>query len=763
MFTKNMKKYIFIVCLLLTASGLTHASTTDGTIAFDYRDAPHAKFQFHFTRELIALAGTTAPFNTVSDIYIRTYETEAGIFDRFVQYYGKTVKAENWQSLQEDNGVHLYVLEVSSAQSSQSDKAISGIFAVVESDTDVHLLNIVGSIPPQQIGQLLASLGQIGIEIGALKSLDAQTFQRFEVPPKPMTPPTLLRTTGKQPNFFSVKFSTKRDASKFGFSFSRSHNATLHGQWSYYGHPIEQIHIRSDSKERIAQIRQALEKEATDIESVMESLPSVNTSGYKKKLIVHTSERLAMISVGHIPDHKNEPFMLAKQFRTSEGEPIHEIRIRGHRDTHLKDVRKALEKGPEDIEKAIRALPSEISGLETARLRIEGEGTQRTVIVTIVEQPLPSHFYFDRSPWVGFNRVTGWELGARFDSGFRKEKHPNTSYNISAPSEFQGDDLSKFFGRVGYGFGTKQFYYRVGGRAAWGEPDSWHLGLTTQLQRTPSVIAPELFPFYDDTGMTILRVLGVPDHQNYYFREGLEVALQWRPIRQRHSFKLSLLAESHDSIEKSTDWHFFNWQSKSKARENPGVTPGRMRSVLFKYDYSTRHDFLGWHNTLLAEHSNTAIGSDFDFTRYQLHLRYAHPLGSHRIRTRAVGSFSTAPLPIQRQFAIGGPGLLNGYPLYAFAGDRGFLFNIEFLFHLPALINWKNVLEFPDVALFLVPFLDAGQAWNASEAKYTFEPKSNAGIGLQLGETDFILRFNISKAFEADPGIRFNTAWFYSF
>ncbi|MYB94306.1 BamA/TamA family outer membrane protein [Candidatus Poribacteria bacterium] len=763
MSTTSMKKYIFIVLLLLIASGLTHASTTDGTIAFDYPDAPHAKFQFHFTRELIALAGTTAPFNTVSDIYFRTYDAEAGIFDRFVQYYGETLKAKNWQSLQEDNGVHLYVLEGSSAQNSQSDKAISGIFAVVESDSDVYLLNIVGNIPPQQIRQLLTNLGQIGIEISALKSLEAQMFQRFEKPPKPMSAPTLLRTTGKQPDFFRVAFSTKKEPSRFGFSFSRSHNATRHGQWRYYGHPIEQIQIRSDSKERIAQISQALEKGSTDIEAVIESLPSVNTSGYKKKLIVHTSERLAMISVGHIPDHKNEPFMLAKRFRTSEGEPIHEIRIRGHQDIHLKDVRKALEKGPEDIEKAIGALPSEISGLEAARLRIEGEGAQRTAIVTIVEQPLPSRFYFDRSPWIGFNRVTGWELGARIDSGFRKGKRPNTSYNISVPSEFRGDMLSKFFGRVGYGFGNKQFYYRVGSRVTWGEPDSWYLGLTLQYYRATSVIAPELFPFYDDTDMTILRVLGMPDHQNYYLREGDEVALQWRPIRQRHSFKLARLAESHDSLQKSTDWHFFNWRSKSEVRENPAVTPGRMRSFLFKYDYSTRHNFLGWHNTFFVEHSDTAIGSDFDFTRYQLHLRYAHPVGRHQIRTRAVGSFSTAPLPIQRQFIIGGPGLLNGYPLYAFAGDRGFLFNIEYLFHLPALPNWKNVLEFSDVPLFLVLFLDAGQAWNASEEKYVFEPKSNAGIGLQLGETDFILRFNVSKAFEADQGIRFNTAWFYSF
>ena len=144
---------------------------------------------------------------------------------------------------------------------------------------------------------------------------------------------------------------------------------------------------------------------------------------------------------------------------------------------------------------------------------------------------------------------------------------------------------------------------------------------------------------------------------------------------------------------------------------------------------------------------------------YAMHIRSVD-IGSV---PRAVGSFSSAPLPIQRQFAIGGPGLLNGYPLYAFAGDQGFLFNIEYFFRLPASMNWRNVLKFSDTVLFLVLFMDAGQVWNASAEKYIFEPKRNSGIGLQLGETDFILRFNISKAFEADQGSRFNTAWFYSF
>ena len=248
-----------------------------------------------------------------------------------------------------------------------------------------------------------------------------------------------------------------------------SHNENLQGDWRYHGHPIEEIHIHSDNKDRITQIRQVLQEGSADIQEVLNNLPSPNTPEHKQKLIVRSWERSATIIVGNVPDHKNEPSMLEKQFRTEAGEPIHEIRIQGHRDTHPADVRKALERGPEEIKKAIVALPGEMSGLEEVRFRIEEEGARRTAIVTIVETPLPSRFYFDSAPWAGFNRVTGWELGARVDSGYRKQKSSNRSYDISAPREFRGDDLSKFFGRAGYGFGNKQFYYRVGGKAAWGE------------------------------------------------------------------------------------------------------------------------------------------------------------------------------------------------------------------------------------------------------------------------------------------------------
>ena len=72
-------------------------------------------------------------------------------------------------------------------------------------------------------------------------------------------------------------------------------------------------------------------------------------------------------------------------------------------------------------------------------------------------------------------------------------------------------------------------------------------------------------------------------------------------------------------------------------------------------------------------------------------------------------------------------------------------------------------MNLSDAAIFSVFFFDIGQAWNVSDERSIFEPKSNAGIGLQFGEADLILRFNVSKAFEVDQGIQFNTAWFYSF
>ena len=179
-----------------------------------------------------------------------------------------------------------------------------------------------------------------------------------------------------------------------------------------------------------------------------------------------------------------------------------------------------------------------------------------------------------------------------------------------------------------------------------------------------------------------------------------------------------------------------------------------MRSAMFRYDFDTRNNYLGAHHTFFVEHSNPTFGSDFDWTRFQAHLRYAYPIGGHQIRARAVIGSATAPLPIQRQFVIGGIGTLNGYPLYAFVGDAGLLFNVEFLYHL---------FSFRDQSLSAALVLDEGQVWNVSENQQGFNPKGSAGIGLQIENDVDIFRFNVAKAFDAEQGVQYNFMFFYSF
>lgn len=651
-----MKYNAFIIALLLfIVSAQISAETPDGTIPFDCPDIPTSKFQFHFTRELIALAVTTAPFTTVDDLYIQIYDDAGGIYDTLAQYYGENLKAKNWHGIQEDDRVGLYVLNGAAMQGTGADNTFTGIFAVVKGNHEIYLLNIVGNVPAQQAGQLLTDLGKLGIEIPELKSLPALEIDK-------------------------------------------------------------------------------------------RSLPSPTG------------------------------------FRLADGSPIYEIQIKGNQNIDKAEILETLRAEDEDIHKAVEALRKKMGyRLEGVETSVKQEDGKQIAVITVKERPSQSAGFSGGGPIIQFNRVTGWELGAELENRF-----PGARLS-------DGTLASKLFADIGYGFGNRLVNYEIGGTTlpflaytyrsgttGHGDPSGkWYLGLgvDAKVYRITDITTP-ILTVVDDYGSAyygspfrlLYSLFGGSDIHNYYARRGFEIGLRWetlsRPVSTSsptHLATLTFLVENHESLEKSTDWHLFNWRSTSKARENPAITPGRMRSVMFEYDFNIRRNYLGWHNTFSVEYSSPAFGSDFDFTRYQLHLRYAHPLGKHEIRTRAVGSFSTASLPIQRQFTIGGPGVLNGYPIYAFAGDRGYLFNLEYFYPFPELPVWRNMPFDVDFNLFLVFFLDAGRAWDIDNETSMLVPKSDAGIGFHFGESDSFLRFNVAKAFESEQGVQFNVLWFYSF
>ena len=96
--------------------------------------------------------------------------------------------------------------------------------------------------------------------------------------------------------------------------------------------------------------------------------------------------------------------------------------------------------------------------------------------------------------------------------------------------------------------------------------------------------------------------------------------------------------------------------------------------------------------------------------------------GEDRVAARLKVGTSTAPLPYQRQFVIGGIGTLRGYSLYEFSGNHGFLFNLEYAHKLK---RGKDA--------FIIPFVDVGQVWYNLEDIKQMQPKVNLGIGFQGG------------------------------
>ena len=816
-------KTLIVLLFLISPVVRSQPQTNEGTVAFDCPNVPSPEFQFDLNRRVIALViedptADIAPlFNTINNLHLRNYRSRSVDLKEVVQYYEKTLKGRGWNVLGEhwqgdvgSDNLHLYTL--------QSGETIDGIFVIVNSDSGVYLINIVGEIPQKQLGELLRNLNQLGIEIPELMALRPRDLKL--APPPVLPEPESIELDPKLPDINENKSEVKKTP-----VLQEAPKPTKSWNWQIDGKPIHELQIQNGlatpeglDPKRIgdtiaaerANIMKILGNGSGDITKVMPVLANVLLSSDRKvslRIEEKDAKRTAIIIVDNLPKtisvleslkisgprgnqiHRSigdktvpekldmQTLLVATRFWAGEA-PIHEVRVRGNKKIPEEKIQRTLENGSEDIEQALKTLFKVMPHFEEINLQVNEEDSKYIATITVDEKPLATDVYLGLNPPLrfGFNRVTGWEIGTGFEVGKRKEIGPLWAWSVGDSISGQ---TSKFFGKVSYAFGNPHLHYRVGGTANWGKPYSWNLGGTAQVHRLTEVVAPELFPGHN-RGVTIFqRTIGMPDFQNYYLRQGAEMALQWAPVMSIHSFKLAAVAESHANLQKSTDWFVTNWKSSLELRENPPITPGQMRSLTFQYDFDKRTNSLGWHSTLLVEHSSAAAGSDFDFTRLLLHLRYAFPLAENRIRTRFLFGFSDASLPIQRQFVIGGMGGLRGYPWlrhteesagiidyksghrsspYAFAGDRGFLLNVEYHYRLANLSSW-NIFR----NAFAIAFLDEGQVWNVSGPAYTFDPKGNIGIGLQFGENDFIVRVNIAKAFESSQGTQITTTWYYSF
>ena len=345
-----MRHFMLLSLSLLILSGTTNAQLQNGLVPFDYPHEPFVEFRFDLDRSMIALvmedadSHTVSLFNTLAHLHLRTYK--ARHFDKMLDHYGTNLKIRGWSALEKSANCHLYTF----AQS----EIVIGIFIIVKSGKVLYLINIDGRLAPKQVSELVGNLNQVGIDIPELS------------------------TFGAQRNTTSTSILLRMPE----------------------GDPIHEVQIQANQTTIEPQIRTVLEEGPDEIIAAMATLRSklpaiqtltirIDTEGGKRvATIIVTAEpdtgSLPTSSITH-SDETAQGQISPTRFRTSEGEPIHEVRIQGNQKISEAEIQTALENGPEDIVKAIAYLP--LPDLNRVIVEIKDDGTRRIATIIVIAQP----------------------------------------------------------------------------------------------------------------------------------------------------------------------------------------------------------------------------------------------------------------------------------------------------------------------------------------------------------------------------------------
>ncbi len=418
------------------------------------------------------------------------------------------------------------------------------------------------------------------------------------------------------------------------------------------------------------------------------------------------------------------PPLPATRFVDRKGKPIHKIEIKGNQEISTAQIKNKLEMGPDDFNNSVKLMRS-LLPFERVRWGIHEKEGKRIATITVIEKDrVNSNF----SLTGGFNRIDGWRLGPALE--------------LSKEPDLWTPPRLKLFGELTYGFSSKAWNYTLGTQTAESALSRWHLTISARIHRLTAVRDQTVLP-HNGEQFTMAFLYG-GDYRDYYERDGSELSVRWHPAGSSHSVTLTALDENHWSLGKTTDWSLF--RRGAIKTENTRITPGHLRSATLQYDFNRKasdRPFDSRHHAFSIEHGDAAVGSDFDFTRFEADFRKYERIGEAGLAVRFKVGTSRGTLPIQRQFIIGGPGTLRGYDLYEFTGNHTVLYNLEYHF---------SAEEIDPGFLFL----DAGHAWDTLSDFALADIKVNIGIGLAASnDEDFSFRVTLAQALEREDAPKF--------
>lgn len=290
-------------------------------------------------------------------------------------------------------------------------------------------------------------------------------------------------------------------------------------------------------------------------------------------------------------------------------------------------------------------------------------------------------------------------------------------------------------GNGGYSTGYEEWSYGGGVSLDWLERGrleasaGWEYNAQTATRYTSRIYNPYF--------TIIPNLLGDKGYFDYYRSEGYRAFSHWELPTNDLSLEIGFNSEDHQSLSTATAYDLPG--SSNNYRFNPAIDEGRLNSINLTtgYELDEAYNFGVTGQKYIRfeiEHSSDALGSDFDFTRYETRLSWSFPTFYQRrllpntldVGLKA-GTFS-GDLPYQKMGIIDGAiGVLGPYGILRAARDRPY--EGEQYIALHAEHNFRTI---PFEAIGLQPLVDrnigfilfggAARTWGPDDIPAQSEP-----------------------------------------
>lgn len=304
------------------------------------------------------------------------------------------------------------------------------------------------------------------------------------------------------------------------------------------------------------------------------------------------------------------------------------------------------------------------------------------------------------------------------------------------------------YGFAGYGFDSEEFRYQIGLQRWLFDPVDFRTEIGFEYHDLTDTKDLWRIDYLENS---LSAFFLNRDYHDYYQRQGYSFRLSQNFSR---FFQISgeYRRDDYFSMPLVTEWSLFRRDASFRSNPQLGQYEGNMRSIYAQLLVDTRNDIhyprKGLYFRVSGETSHPGLRSDFDFERYVTEARFYQPISNgERLMLRLIAGTARGDLPLQKNFEIGGLSTLRAYPFKAFAGNRIFLANVEYLLSPDIFDNFLGI----DGLDFIV-FGDLGDAWSGNNNESiidSFQPwrwdRLKTDVGLGIADSDGHFRLNIAK------------------